>query len=206
MLFSACVVGAYNSPSLGNGFVAWKTGPNCKSGQPCMDVEPPTWNGVHTDGPHGGGGGGNEHDGGRLGDTQATLGGLHMAGVFSGTSNNTVSHRARIPSVLNVQVGGDGLTAVGAGLDLRGAMLMNRTLLNVSGVCTAELEHRVYAHRSRMNLCVGCVALPSCTRCRGTGCSVFAAAAAARARARVCVVVVFCSRITLTHTHRVCMP
>ena len=29
VLFSACVVGAFNSPNVGNGFIAFKTGPNC---------------------------------------------------------------------------------------------------------------------------------------------------------------------------------
>jgi len=35
LLFSACSPGAFNAPNLGNGFLAWKTGPNCDGG-PCV--------------------------------------------------------------------------------------------------------------------------------------------------------------------------
>ena len=67
-----------------------------------------------------------------------------MAGVFNGVSNRTVSHRARIPSVFNVHVRAQGLRFIGAALDLRNATFSNRTLLNISGVCSARLEHSVY--------------------------------------------------------------
>ena len=158
VLFSACIVGAYNSPNVGNGFVAWKTGPNCEDASCAMHPDPPRWGGEvvsprrATKQPS-------------LRDGQNTLGGLHLAGVFNGISNVTVSHRARIPSLFNVEVqaaavaanssnGTTLLSIIGAALDLRHGKFSNRTALKVSGVCSAIIEHTVYAHRGRMNVMV----------------------------------------------------
>ena len=140
-LFSACGVGAFNSPNLGNGFVAWKAGPNCDGG--CSLAGPPPSR--------------NPRDHIRdLRDKELSIGGMHIAGVYNGVSNVTVSHRARIPAVFNVEVqaGSGALRRAGAMLGLRNAMFTNRTWLNISNVCSATLEHTVYAHRSRMNVMV----------------------------------------------------
>ena len=89
----------------------------------------------------------------RLGDGQNTLGGLHLAGVFNGISNRTVSHRARIPSVYNAYIEADGLVPLGAALDVRRGVFMNRTRIESSS-CNATVESRVYAHHKRRNLLV----------------------------------------------------
>ena len=102
-----------------------------------MSAQPPSWDGtaVRADwAPD------------RLGDSQTTLGGLHLAGVFNGVSNVTVSHRARIPAVFNHHVRSPGLRSIGAALDLRGGVLRNRTALLLPGICTASLEHRACGH------------------------------------------------------------
>ena len=82
-----------------------------------------------------------------------------MAGVFNGISNVTVSHRARIPSIFNVEVQAvaatnGALSIIGAALNLRHGKFSNRTALHVPNVCSALIEHTVYAHRSRMNVMV----------------------------------------------------
>ena len=130
VIFSACDPGSFNSPNIGNGFLAFKLGPNCHAGEACMK---PQNNG--------------------LGDGQRTLGGLHLAGVFNGVSNRTVSHRARLPSVYNVYIEADGLVPLGAALDVRRGVFTNRTRISSSS-CNATVEHSVYAHHKRRNLLV----------------------------------------------------
>jgi hypothetical protein len=86
MLFSAVPPVSFNMPNIGNGFLATNVGPQCSGsvgGKGC---------GIRATGSEG------------LGDRQNHLGGLHLGGVFNGISNKTVSHRARIPSVHNIQV------------------------------------------------------------------------------------------------------
>jgi hypothetical protein len=89
MLFSAAPPPSFNAPNVGNGFLAFKVGQPCFSvvgGKGCS----PFQNAANTDSKH-------------LGDGQTHLGGLHMAGVFNGIVAKTVAHRARLPSVFNVQ-------------------------------------------------------------------------------------------------------
>ena len=111
-----------------------------------MAAQPPSWDGMTVRA--------NRADADRVGDSQASLGGLHMAGVFNGVSNVTVSHRARIPAIFNRHVRSPGLHPIGAALDLRAGVLRNRTTLRLPGICTATLEHVAYAHRTRMHLMV----------------------------------------------------
>ena len=81
----------FNDANIGNGFLAYKVGDHCDDAH-CTGTSPD-----HRD----------------LGatDSQKTLGGLHMAGVFNGLSNYTPSHRARLPSVHNVYVSAAAPTA-----------------------------------------------------------------------------------------------
>jgi len=103
-------------------------------------------------------------------DQQRTLGGLHIAGVFSGLSNYTVSHRARLPSIHNVYVaaasttpshvdtpssgsGGD-VQFIEQALDVRRGVFMNRTRVRGTDGCELVLEQRIYCHRVRRSIMV----------------------------------------------------
>jgi hypothetical protein len=82
-------------------------------------------------------------------DTQGSLGGLHVAGVFNGLSNYTVSHRARLPSFHNGYLAAPGLIFVAQAMDVQRGVWRNRTMLR--GVV---IEQRIYCHRTRRNVMV----------------------------------------------------
>jgi hypothetical protein len=170
MLFSGAPLPTFNAPNIGNGFLAFKVGRPCISkvgGQGCGPFSPPDYrSGRHQ-----------RHRSLRsedktLGDGQTHLGGLHMAGVFNGIVAETVAHRARLPSVFNVQAAAPDsvgashrdsledanalshLSLQGAALDLEQAVFLNRTTLEVQGVCEVRVEQRIYAHQVHRSLLV----------------------------------------------------
>lgn len=172
MLFTVAHVEPYNHPVIGNGFLALKTGPYCTDSlcaeHPASAVQrsaeaTPFPSAAATPSPH-------SHEEAppkdaanrfdRLGSTQNTLGGLHLAGVFNGLSNHTPSHRARLPALFNYQLAltadaqeADQLFYVGAALDVRAAVFYNRTRLRTT-TCEAEIEQRWYAHRLHRHILV----------------------------------------------------
>jgi hypothetical protein len=127
----------FNDANIGNGFLAYKVGDHCDDAH-CTGTSPD-----HRD----------------LGatDSQKTLGGLHMAGVFNGLSNYTPSHRARLPSVHNVYVSAAAPTAraefLEQALHIHGGVWYNRTTVRAAG-CSAVVEQRMYCHRTRRNVMV----------------------------------------------------
>ena len=121
----------FNDANVGNGFIAFKVGEHCGNAASPTFCPPP---------PHA-----------RLGveDTQGSLGGLHVAGVFNGLSNYTVSHRARLPSLHNGYLAAPGLIFVAQAMDVQRGVWRNRTMLH--GVM---IEQRIYCHRTRRNVMV----------------------------------------------------
>ena len=127
----------FNDANIGNGFLAYKVGDHCDDAH-CTGTSPDHWGLGAT-------------------DSQKTLGGLHMAGVFNGLSNYTPSHRARLPSVHNVYVSAAAPTAraefLEQALHIHGGVWYNRTTVRAAG-CSAVVEQRMYCHRTRRNVMV----------------------------------------------------
>lgn len=120
----------FNDANVGNGFLSFKVGEHCGSGASPTKCSPPQQQlGVE--------------------DGQRSLGGLHVAGVFNGLSNYTVSHRARLPSLHNGYLAAPGLVFVAQALDVQRGIWLNRTKLH--GVV---VEQRIYCHRTRRNIMV----------------------------------------------------
>ena len=76
---------------------------------------------------------------------------MYMGGVFNGLSNYTPSHRAAIPSTVNVQLPCDASAAgaavfTGAALDLRRAAFYNRTRFTV-GPCAGATVQQTWCVR-----------------------------------------------------------
>ena len=117
---------------MGNGFVAYKVGAHCDDAHCTGTSTPPAT---------------------RLGDAQKTLGGLHIAGLFNGLSNYTPSHRARLPSIHNVYLGGPS-RFVRQALDVRRGVFTNTTRVSVRGCDNITVEQRLYCHRTRRNVMV----------------------------------------------------
>ena len=125
----------FNDVNIGNGFLAYKIGDHCDDAY-CTGTSPPTHH--------------------LLGDSQKTLGGLHIAGVFSGLSNYTPSHRARLPSIHNVYVAAaapDHAEFKEQALHIHGGVWYNRTMLHTAA-CSTVVEQRMYCHRTRRNVMV----------------------------------------------------
>ena len=127
----------FNDANIGNGFLAYKVGDHCDDAH-CTGTSPPNRN--HT----------------ILQDSQKTLGGLHIAGVFNGLSNYTPSHRARLPSIHNVYVAAAApghAEFLDQALHLHGGVWYNRTMFHTAA-CSAIVEQRMYCHRTRRNVMV----------------------------------------------------
>ena len=143
LLYSPTPVVTFSAPNIGNGFVAFQLGPTCNSSKE------PNENGVESSIQCGLSGG--------VGDRQSFLGGMHMAGVFNGVAAETVSHRARMPAVQNIQVANSSskstLKLVGAAVDIRRALFLNRSVMS-STTCQVQIEQRIYAHQTYRNLVV----------------------------------------------------
>lgn len=144
MLFSGTPTIPFNSPNIGNGFIASAIGPTCQGEVGSSATCGPT--------------GPDRMSPSNLADNQNSLGGMFVAGVFNGISNVTVSHRAQLPSVFNVQVKlvDDNVGTIynlGAALDMQGGMFLNRSVLSMPG-CNITVEQRWYAHRTRRYLMV----------------------------------------------------
>ena len=140
LLYSAIPPVPFSAPNIGNGFVAFQLGPTCSGPQKA------------------GGKGTCGFSSTGLGDGQTFLGGMHMAGVFNGIAAETVSHRARLPAVQNVQVSASSaanstVNLVGAAVDMERAVFLNRSVV-VSPACEVQVEQRIYAHQTYRNLVV----------------------------------------------------
>jgi hypothetical protein len=123
----------FNDANVGNGFLAYKVGDHCHDARCTGKSTPPMQ---------------------QLGDSQKTLGGLHIAGMFNGLSNYTPSHRARLPSVHNVYLAGEGVHFVEQALDVRRGVFTNTTRINGAAGCAMTVQQRLYCHRSRRNIMV----------------------------------------------------
>ena len=126
----------FNDANVGNGFLAFKVGEHCDD-QQCSMTSTPRF----------------ERLGDRSGDSQKTLGGLHIAGLFNGLSNYTPSHRARLPSIHNVSLGGPS-RFVQQALDVRRGVFTNTTRVGGATGCALTVEQRLFCHRTRRNVMV----------------------------------------------------
>lgn len=101
-------------------------------------------------------------------------GNFKVAGFYNGYNYTTPSHRAQIPSLIDVFIARDpagNYTALGMALNFRQGVVYNRTGIDADGCRNTQIEQRYYAHRLYPSLFVyELVASPFDSRLPWTGC------------------------------------